>query len=201
MTRPTLLLLHGWGFDTRLWDRLAEALAAFRTVRWDRGYFGDRAEPEIEAPFAAIGHSLGAMLLAERVPAATPLVAINGFDRFTGEGAVAPRIVERMRARFAEAPEAVLTDFRRRCGAPPASGKLQRERLAEDLVLLATHKVASQPRCILTLQGGCDPILPETLRESVFPGAQRTTQPHGGHLLPVTHPEWCAEQIEGFLCK
>jgi pimeloyl-[acyl-carrier protein] methyl ester esterase len=201
MTRPTLLLLHGWGFDTRLWDRLAEALAAFRTVRWDRGYFGDRAEPEIEAPFAAIGHSLGAMLLAERLPAATPLVAINGFDRFTGEGAVAPRIVERMRARFAEAPDAVLTDFRRRCGAPPGSSNVQRERLAEDLAILATHRIATSPRRILTLQGGCDPILPVTLRNNAFPAAERATHPQGGHLLPATHPGWCAEQIEGFLCR
>jgi len=199
--RPTLLLLHGWGFDAQIWDALADALAAFAIVRWDRGYFGNRAEPDAGGLFAAIGHSLGAMLLADRLPAGTPLVAINGFDRFTGEGAVAPRVIERMRARFTEAPEAVLCDFRTRCGASTVSQPLDSDRLAEDLALLATYRAAPMPRRVLALHGNRDPILPATLRETAFPNADRATHPDGGHLLPTTHPAWCAEQIESFLCR
>jgi len=199
--RPTLLLLHGWGFDAHIWDALTDALAAFSLVRWDRGYFGSRAEPYAERPFAAIGHSLGAMLLADRLPAGTPLVAINGFDRFTGEGAVAPRVIERMQARFTEAPEAVLRDFRTRCGASTMPPQFDRDRLAEDLALLATYRAAPTPRRVLALHGGCDPILPPTLRGTAFPNADRATHPNGGHLLPMTHPVWCAEQIESFLCR
>lgn len=201
MNRPALLLLHGWGFDARIWDALATALPDFPIVRWDRGYFGEKAESAIEPPFAAIGHSLGAMLLADLLPHDIPLVAINGFDRFSGDGAVAPRVVERMRARFAEDPAAVLAEFRARCGAPPAPEDIDEGRLADDLALLGSRHVTSRPNRILVLQGDADPILPGSLRASVFPGAERATHEEGGHLLPVSHPQWCAEQIEAFLCK
>jgi pimeloyl-[acyl-carrier protein] methyl ester esterase len=201
MTRPTLLLLHGWGFDARLWEPLAELLPRYRFVRWDRGYFGEAAEPLVEAPAAAVGHSLGAMLLADRISPQTPLIAINGFDHFTGEGATPRRVVDRMSTRFAENPHAVLNDFRQRCGAPPVEKAISRERLAADLALLASHHTASTPTSILALHGDEDPILPASLRETAFPGAIRVTQANAGHLLPVSHAAWCAEQIEAFLCR
>jgi pimeloyl-[acyl-carrier protein] methyl ester esterase len=201
MTRPTLLLLHGWGFDAQLWDPLAERLPGYRLVRWDRGYFGETAEPAVEAPVAAIGHSLGAMLLADRISTEMPLIAINGFDRFTGEGASPRRIVDRMIARFAQEPDTVLNDFRQRCGAPPVKRAIFRERLADDLALLAWYHSGPTPKRILALQGGEDPILPPSLRKTAFAGAARMTRADGGHLLPVTHAAWCAEQIEAFLCR
>ena len=186
MRRPTLLLLHGWGFDAGLWDALTQQLAAYRMVRWDRGYFGEKAEAEVEPPFVAIGHSLGAMMLANLLPHDVPLVAVNGFDHFVGDGAVAPRVLDRMRSRFAEDPAEVLADFRERCGAPPPPEDLDERRLKMDLALLGSRRVASAPLRTLSLQGGLDPILPEYLRETVFPGAERATHPDAGHLLPLT---------------
>jgi pimeloyl-[acyl-carrier protein] methyl ester esterase len=201
MMRPTLLFLHGWGFDAGLWDALAGELSAYRIVRWDRGYFGEKAEAEVEPPFAAIGHSLGAMMLANFLPHDVPLVAINGFDHFVGDDAVAPRVLERMRSRFAEDPAEVLRDFRQRCGAPSPPEEMDEARLGADLALLGSRRVASAPLSTLSLQGGRDPILPESLRERVFPGAERATHAQAGHLLPITHPAWCAERIEAFLCR
>lgn len=201
MKRPSLLLLHGWGFDAGLWDGLAGALPDYPTIRWDRGYFGEKTEVAVEPPFAAIGHSLGAMLLADLLPHDVPLIAINGFDRFTGDGAVAPRVIERMRNRFAVDALGVLNDFRVRCGAPAAADELDEDRLADDLALLASRHIASWPKRTLVLQGSADPILPETLRASAFPGAERATHPDAGHLLPITHAGWCAERIEAFLCR
>jgi pimeloyl-[acyl-carrier protein] methyl ester esterase len=199
--RPPLILLHGWGFDTRLWDKLAEALAEYSIVRWNRGYFGEPEECSVTGSVVGIGHSLGAMLLADRLPPGASLIAINGFDHFTGPGGVSPRVVERMQARFAETPADVLTDFRARCGAPPSTVAPQTERLAADLALLATHRAVPRPRRMLSLQGGWDPILPECLRGEVFPGAARATLGQAGHLLPMTHTAWCAAEIEAFLCR
>jgi len=198
---PTLILLHGWGFDAGLWDELARALTDYPIVRWDRGYFGPPAAPVIEGAVVGIGHSLGSMLLADMLAPEAPLIAINGFDHFTGPDGVALRVVERMQCRFAEAPSDVLTDFRARCGAPPANAELDEARLADDLSLLATHHAAPGPRRILSLQGGMDPILPACLRDEVFPGATRAACKEAGHLLPVTHASWCAAQIRAFLCK
>jgi pimeloyl-[acyl-carrier protein] methyl ester esterase len=149
----------------------------------------------------AIGHSLGSMMLANLLPHSVPLVAVNGFDRFVGDGAVAPRVLERMRSRFSETPTEVLAEFRERCGASPPPDELDEARLGADLALLGSRRTASAPVRTLSLQGGEDPILPPTLRDSVFPGAERSTHPEAGHLLPMTHPAWCAEQIEAFLCR
>lgn len=199
--RPTLILLHGWGFDARLWDAVTEGLSDFAVVRWDRGYFGAPEHAAVEGAVAGVGHSLGAMLLADLLPPEAPLIAINGFDHFTGSDGVPLRVVERMQGRFAELPETVLSEFRARCGAGPAEGALEADRLADDLALLASHHAAPASRPILSLQGGMDPILPECLRAHVFPGAERATQAEAGHLLPLTHAAWCAEQIEAFLCR
>ncbi|TVV71365.1 alpha/beta fold hydrolase [Sphingomonas solaris] len=195
----TLLLLHGWGFDARLWDGVRAALPGVAAVAWDRGYFGAALTPEVAGPVVAVGHSLGAMLLAACLPADVPLVAINGFDRLAGEGAVPPRVIDRMRARLAQAPVAVLDEFRLRCGAPAATRLPDTDALADDLDRLATMTVPRDGREVLVLHGAADPILPPDMRATTFAGARRETHPDAGHLLPLTHPGWCAEQIAALL--
>ena len=195
-----LVFLHGWGFDAHLWDGVRAALPEFETVAWDRGYFGSPSAEPVAGPLIAIGHSLGAMLLAGALPeGCVGLIAINGFDRFAGDGAVPPRVVERMRKRFDEAPAEVLADFRARCGgdAPPAiHGEAA---LAADLALLAggdSRGLVQAP--VLVLHGGADPLLPEAMREAIFAGAPRETHGEAGHLLPLTDPDWCAAHIRAF---
>jgi pimeloyl-[acyl-carrier protein] methyl ester esterase len=193
-----LLFLHGWGLDASLWDSVREALPEFETVAWDRGYFGPPMTEKTTGPFIAIGHSLGALLLADN-PDAVGLVVINGFDRFTGEGAVAPRIVDRMRKRFTQAPAEVLADFCARIGAPPAPEGIDSERLSADLDRLAEADARDAPRPrTLVLHGEADPLLPAAMRETVFAGAPRETVADGGHLLPLTHPAWVADHIRAF---
>ncbi len=196
----SFLLLHGWGCGPELWNPLLGHLGAGRAVRWDRGYFGGAATPAAEAPFIAIGHSLGALLLAHLLPPERSLVAINGFDRFAGPEAVPPRVVDRMRKRFAESPASVLAEFHARCGTPAPSGNPNEKALAEDLLLLADFSPSLPDRRMLVLHGARDPILPSSLRDSAFPGAMRETHPEAGHALPFTHPEWCAERIRAFAC-
>ncbi|WP_454886512.1 alpha/beta fold hydrolase [Sphingomonas oryzagri] len=196
-----LLFLHGWGLDARLWDDVRAALPEFETVAWDRGYFGAASAEPVERPMVAVGHSLGTMLLAGRFDR---LVAVNGFDRFTGEDAVPPRVVGRMRRRFAEAPEDVLADFRTRIGAQVAPTGIDEVALAADLDVLATTDArhcgerSDEARTVIVLHGGADPLLPAVMRETTFPGAPRETLAAGGHLLPLTHPRWVADHIRAF---
>lgn len=196
---PTLLLLHGWGFDAALWDGLVAALPGWPVLRGDLGYFGARAQLGLpQGPALAVGHSLGAMLLARALPG-VPLVAINGFDRFCGPQAVAPRVLARMRSRFADDPQGVLNDFRTRCGAVPAAQECDRAALAEGLAALADENPPPPHAApVLALHGGQDPILPAALRQAAFPGAARMELAGHGHLLPLSAPQWCAAQIRGF---
>lgn len=191
-----LLFLHGWGFDAASWDAMRAALAPVETVAWDRGYFGEPRCAAIEPPFVAVGHSLGSLILAADPPAGCEgLIAINGFDRFAGDGRVAPRPLARMRARFGQAPGAVLDDFRLRAGGDRHHGPCDAVRLARDLDLLATLESRGATPPLLVLNGGEDAILPPAMRDRVFPGAPRLTLAGGGHLLPLTHPDWCADRV------
>ena len=191
-----LLFLHGWGFDASIWHKVRAALEPIETIAWNRGYFGSPVQPQVDTPFIAIGHSLGSLLLAaDPPPGCSGLIVINGFDLFAGEGRVAPRTLDLMRRRFADAPESVLDTFRLRAGGQNHEGPIDQVQLARDLDRLATHDARGKAQPLLVLHGDEDPVLPPAMRATVFPGAPRATLAGGGHLLPVTHPESCAEHI------
>jgi len=192
-----LLLLHGWGFDASLWDGMRVLLPEFDTVLWDRGYFGPPGCEAPEGEFLAVGHSLGSLLLAlDPLPRCVGLVAVNGFDRFVGPDRVPARVVARMRERFAVRPAEVLRDFRMRCGAESAPDIFDHARLSKDLELLADgNAAASRTATVTVLHGSDDSLLPAIMRDGVFPNSPRATCPGGGHLLPLTHPHWCATQV------
>ncbi|KAA0677373.1 alpha/beta fold hydrolase [Roseomonas genomospecies 6] len=156
-------------------------------------------------PIVAVGHSFGALwLLHERPFAWDGLVLVNGFPRFTEGDAFAPatprRVLDRMIARFDAAPEAVAADFLRRCGceAPPPEG-LQPARLGEALRALRDWDArAALTGPALALAGAQDPIVPPAMTEQAFRGIDTVWHPDGGHLLPLTAPDWCAERIAAF---
>ena len=204
-----LRFLHGWGFDAGFWTKLIAELREWGSECDDRGYFGPPHSFETQAPCILVAHSFGAMrALAAPPTGCKGMVAINGFDRFTGSGdkpGVSPRVVDRMIARFASDPAVVLADFRHRCGDDTPFGPADIERLSEDLVALRdddrSAAVAAWPMPILSVQGAHDPVLPAPMRDAAFAAApllERTTCPDGGHLLPVTHPLYCARAIRAF---
>ena len=195
---------HGWGFAANFWDEVVRLLPEWRTERDDRGYFGQAKTLESDEPHLAVAHSFGAMRVLLGGPArCLGLVAINGFDRFaarSGEPGIAPRVLDRMIARFDDAPDAVCGDFRRRCGSAAPFGPVAPAPLREDLVALRdldlTNARPGYP--ILALQGAQDAILPPAMRDNAFaaaPHVMRMTHPTGGHLLPLTEPVHCAAAI------
>jgi pimeloyl-[acyl-carrier protein] methyl ester esterase len=204
------LFVHGWGFDSSIWSGVAALLPELRFAMSDRGYFGAPVAPLPTEPVVAVTHSFGAMrVLRDPPPNCRGLVAINGFDSFTARDetpGVHPRIVERMLTRFASDPATVLSDFRRRCGSDAPFGSFDPEPLREDLEALrdwdCTAVSADWQLPIFSLQGAADPILVPAMLDHTFSGApllERMTLPDGGHLLPLTHPEFCARQIATFI--
>jgi len=214
---PVLVFLHGWAFDAALFDRLAPLLPGADPVVADFGYFGEVVPPVIPRtdapaviprtapPVVAIAHSFGALwLLHEKPFAFDALVAINGFPRFTEAAdfrpAVSSRVVDRMIQRFDLEPQAVLRDFRLRCGADGAlPGEPRLERLRAGLVGLRDWdgRAGLDDVPVLALAGSADPIVPPAMSEAAF--AAPEMHPSAGHLLPLSDPEWCAGHIRGFL--
>lgn len=204
-----LRFLHGWGLDARLWDGVAPRLPGYEIEVVDRGYFGAPRDFGGDGPVILIAHSFGTLLaLGDLSTGCLGLVAVNGFDRFTGEGdvpGVNRRVIDRMLTRFAEDPAAVLADFRKRCGDETPVGTPDLARLRRDLEALREGdrraEAARFAGPILSLQGAADPILPPSMRDAVFAGAaqvERLTHAHAGHLLPASDPAWCATRIARF---
>lgn len=204
-----ITLLHGWGYDATLWREVVPLLDGFDVELCDLGYFGAAKPP---APFdgarIAVGHSLGALywLALADVPWQR-LVAINGFSRFTAAAdfpqSVPPRVLERMRRRFAESPATVLDEFRAACGNGGASGsQADAAALAEGLAQLAAtdgrEALARRAADVWAYAARDDDIVPAAMSEAAFamlaPGRLCWSE-SGGHLLPLTHPRECAELI------
>ncbi|CAK0767061.1 pimeloyl-(acyl-carrier protein) methyl ester esterase [uncultured Gammaproteobacteria bacterium] len=216
-SRPLLILVHGWGFDAGFWQPLRACLPEYDCRCLDFGFFGPPTPipelvPELAPgqPVVAIGHSLGAQwLLAMRPLAWSALVAINGFPRFTEAPGYTPAVparpLERMIRRLPQAPEVTTEAFRRRCGcAEPLPGLPNPARLLEGLGWLRDLDGRSHDHDapILALSGGADPILPPGMAENCWSGfttVERHELASAGHLLPLEHPQWCAERLTSWL--
>lgn len=213
---PTLVFAHGWGFDGRFWDAVRVRLRAWPQRVLERGYFASRPMPEEalpEGPLVAIGHSFGYLHLLERLarrrtqPCAW--VSINGFARF-GAGddfphGVDPRILRRMLSRLSASPAAVVDEFRRRCGSPPAAGAPCLSALAHDLRAMQALDLRDHVRGravpMLVLAGTADPVVPVRMAAQALPACGIEWLRDGGHLLPLEAPDWCAARIAGFLTR
>lgn len=199
-----LLFFHGWGFDAGFWTGVIKNLQEYEASCDDRGYFGLAPVPTSlpSEPFVVIAHSFGTMrALAALGGGCQGIVAINGFDAFTP--GVPVRVIERMISRFGQEPATVLADFRYRCGDESTFGPLATIPLADDLQIMRNASYSVSWRMpVLSLQGEVDPLLPAAMRESVFASSaevDRINHPAGGHLLPLSHPVWCANAIRAFI--
>ncbi len=201
--KPRITLLHGWGYDAALWRDVLPLLDGLDVETCDLGLFGESRLPApCDAPRIAVGHSLGALWWLTHDLPWRALVAINGFPRFTATEnfpGVAPRVLERMRKRFAESPTSVLADFQTACGGAGPALPGDTTQLASGLAALAQLDArdawAARASDIRLLAGRRDAIVPPALTESMAMLSKVHWIDDGGHLLPLTHPQACAALI------
>lgn len=198
----TLVFVHGWAFDAGFWDPLLAELDGLPSAAIDLGFRGRGPRiPRLEEPLVAIGHSLGFLwLLHERPFVWTKLIAINGFPRFVEGGGFAPAVpsstVEGMIAGMDRDPSGVVRDFLALCGGGEPPDDLNPPRLRDGLhwLLRWDGRAAMDGEKVQALAGRNDPIVPEAMTAGGFAG--HPIHWHGGgHLLPITHPRWCADRI------
>lgn len=207
----TLVFVHGWGFDSSFWQPVAERLPEFARVFVD---FGFRTTPphHPKVPGAiVVGHSMGfAWALANLPRPWAGAVAVNAFARFTRSpdfvSGVAPRMVERMLAKFADEPHAVTADFLARCGVPePDVADIRPPALGEALFWLAACDERTAMRTLdcpmMALAGTRDAIVPEAMSREAFADVPMVLAEGADHMLPVSHPDWVASQIRLFAAK
>lgn len=216
--KTEILAFHGWGFDRNAWSVWQDYLApSCRLQAFDRGYYGKPHEPEFNEPNTRkiiFAHSYGLHLCPSRqLESCDLLVIFNGFIHFHPE---APRlqkrsrlILQRMQARFALEPTAVIRDFMRRCYAPATyedclSSELGLNLLVEDLRMLGHSRISTAalekvPR-IQILHGTEDRIVPTEQGRALFEALRPYAQYHkiqgAGHALPFSHTQQCWSILE-----
>ncbi|MBF0621760.1 MAG: hypothetical protein HQL54_07500 [Magnetococcales bacterium] len=222
-----VLFVHGWGFGPGCWHALLDELTPStqnNSTRFNLGFSGPiRTSFPDDAPFIAVGHSLGfAWLLNELAQQpdrfhaqCRGLVSINGFSRFsqhkTFPAGVPVRIMRRMASQLGSDPAAVLKQFQEnsgllQLGGVPKHSNAEKKRLTKGLSWLEKwdHRQTldnwSGPLLILASED--DRIVSPTLTQACFSSLDNT-KPHwsrtGSHVLPLSRPDWCANHIEDFI--
>ena len=214
--KKSILLQHGWAFDSSMWDSWVQSNPDIDFVIPDRGYFNSPLAADYDSVEIAVTHSFGLHLLPEELfGRLKALIIISGFQDFHPntpiERTYSRRIIGRMLKNLRSDAGAVLHRFHTNAffpekikySVPKTAGY---ELLYEDLSLLDNNKVdIEQLRMsgkILILQGMKDRIVNNNkafqLQYSI-PGSRVYTHEEGGHMLPFTHEDWCLERIQHFL--
>lgn len=208
-----LVFVHGWGFDSSLWDDVIAELPDFDCEVIDFGFSGRPKSPRANGmePAIAIGHSLGFLWLLHEQPFAwRGLVSIGGMPRFTKAAdyrfGIDQRLLEATIARFDEEPGETLSQFLIYCGGGSPASYIDPVRLRAGLGWLkewdARRHLADESSPLLALYADNDAIVPKQLSDDVFgdrPNTKRVVRSDGGHALPLTEPGWCAAAIREFV--
>ncbi len=158
------VLVHGWGFNGRLWADLVPHLPDAKVSLVDLGFVagGPDASPGWPADVIAentiaVGHSFGVLWFLKQGLPFKGLISIQGFDRYCPH--VPPSRVAALKRGLARDAHRTLQAFWRSCGAPDVAGPeaLNVEMLDEGLDWLMhwdAEGAKKRLRCpILTLGG------------------------------------------------
>ena len=203
---PTILLVHGWGFDRHFFEPLVDYMSQFKCITVDLGFTGDPVMPvfDPDEKHLAVGHSMGFMWLLKHKPAPWQgLVGINAFPRFTETEGYHPaqpvRVLELMQEQYFRKPDRVTADFMSRCGNDNPLNKFDIDRMAESLTWLADwderDALALERTPVFVLAGKSDQIVSPAMTKAGFEGVAPIQWHDGGHLLPMEDPAWCAERL------
>jgi pimeloyl-[acyl-carrier protein] methyl ester esterase len=201
-----LVLVHGWALGPEIWDALTPLLPAPK-IRVDLGFFGAPDIPALQSGDILVGHSAGLLWGLRQRGDWAGAVAINSFARFchdsSGEGCVPPAALRAMRKALERDAVTAADSFRADLGLAPAAANAEKKRLMDGLDLLrdfdATPFAGGRPTLALGAEN--DALAPPAAarRLADVSGGTLALSATGGHGLPWTHPEFCAENIAAFL--
>lgn len=209
--KKTIVLCHGWGFDSRFWSPITKLFAKNEISILNLGYFNNEScIPEQDTYYLGIGHSFGVTkllsLFGSRV---SHLVVINGFVNFLGSTPTLrkkrARELESMILAFQREPHRTLRNFHTKVLETENSshkqlplGDINFTRLLSDLRnLTASTPIPKIPLLILGSQS--DRIVPEEILHDNFSNQEIMLFERGGHNIVGTSPLAIYELIKDFL--
>lgn len=197
-----IVFVHGWGLAPDFWEGLAALLSEHECGFINLGFLGQGEDLSTAPPALYITHSLGTLWALKNCNADMQgLVAINGFTsfrRFASKENLAD-----MRNSLQQNPAAHMAEFWEILGVEASSQNLNVDKLTEGLDWLMRWNEAAQLKSlscpILSLAGAQDNILPLPQMQKEWAGRDMRVCEGGGHILPQTHSDWCAQQIRDIL--
>jgi len=203
------VFVHGWGFNPAIWRDVIRNTGNAEVTLVDLGFIagGPRAATEWPGDAVAVGHSLGLLWLLHRAAKEgrapfRALVSVQGFDRFCPP--ISPSRVAGMRRGLRRDAYQTLQAFWRGCGTEPfaSPGALNVGRLDEGLGWLMdwdeTETKAKLACPTLALAARDDAVVPQAMSEAIWRSDTIRWSSTGGHVLPLKHPEWCANHVLDF---
>ncbi|HMO50122.1 MAG TPA: alpha/beta fold hydrolase [Kiritimatiellia bacterium] len=217
----TVHLISGWSFPAMALQPLAEALAPWPTRRYDAAQ--DTSRIPVEADDLLIGWSLGGLnIMARRYARAScgrGIVLIGSTARFCRasdyDAGVEPSALRSMRSALRRGRrDMMLTHFYEQAGFQnPQSWCLAASGIDDETLdnglreleeLDARDDLRDGSTPALILHGEHDRIIPVAaahwLARELSQAAVRI-HPAAGHDLPLTHPDWVAEQIRDYFTR
>ena len=202
-----LVLVHGWGFHSGVWDNLIPHLGGHELFLIDLGFIrgGPKAAHEMPGRSLCIGHSFGVMWLLKHGPRPMRgLVSIAGFDCL--HKYVPENVLEAMRDGLRRDPQAQLQQFWNNAGLAGyvPEGELDGGGLRGGLDWIAAWDAGEELKNlgtpVLALAGKDDRVVRKDASQAIWGGgaAELHWRDKGGHWLPLTEPEWCAAHINRF---
>ncbi len=199
-----IVFVHGWGCDASYWDQLASRLSDREHRRIDLN-FVDLNEPycgaENTQPSVYVTHSLGTMwALKNNIHSMTALISINGFSCFKDH--TSPRILKSMMLNLERKPRQQMRSFWDMCDLPH-SETLNVPKLKQGLEWLMNWDLKTELEnlaCpVMSLVGRKDPILNNEMMIRDWGKYELHVAEDGGHSLPISHAQWCADKIKTFV--
>jgi len=202
---PPLIFVHGWGFNNLVWRGVADLLPDFEAHHIELGFLRGAPQGDSSMPDGAIciGHSFGLMWLLKHAPRPIRgLVPVAGFDCFHAH--VEKARIEAMKRGLERDPVAQMERFWEACGTASFTERENYDisALKGGLTWLATWDERPARRAlacpVMALAAEDDRIVEPAMTRAIWGDADLRLRADGGHALPLTRPQWCAEEIDVF---
>lgn len=198
--KKSILLLHGYGFQRIFWDCVPFDDQKNSIYAYDFGFTGARsANSMINAQYDYIvGHSYGGLWAIQNgLRPKKGFIFINSFMHFPD---LVPKAqIKALRNAITRDTNKAMERFHKNIGSDQWSASWDKDKLLgalEDLEQWDARPVMFDNQIpILVLLGKRDPLcLHQDMLEHWQEFDMRTHE-NGGHLLPLTHGDWCADII------
>lgn len=196
-----IVFVHGWGSGPFLWQDIIEEFSEHNCHVVNLGFVGDEDIKLPDGKFIGIGHSLGGLWLLKHYPERLlGFVSIGSFSCFYKH--IPQQILAKMQKNIIKDTTAQLSEFWHHAGLDKEGGfkNLNPLKLVEGLTWLSRWKTEVPENVpVKILASHDDNIVPAKMTKDVWQNFDIEWIENGGHMLPLTQPKWCIENIKSFI--